>query len=112
MNQQRGHAPRRDEGIMAIFDAGQRKLLAGVVIGVAVSWAARELLAPFGQALRPLAKASIKSGLMAAERGREAVARLSETVDDLVAEVKAERAVDDLTASASAETWRAPAQES
>lgn len=88
---------------MALFDEGKGKLLGGIVIGMGVTWVAREFLAPFGQAMRPLAKAGIKSGILAWERGREAAGHLGEALDDLVAEVKAEQAIEDLTAAAPAD---------
>jgi hypothetical protein len=77
-----------------------------MMIGAGTAWAARELLSPFGEVLRPLAKAGLKSGLQAAERGREAVARLAEMVDDLMAEVQAERALDELSAAGA--EWESP----
>lgn len=82
---------------MALLEEGTGKVLGGIVIGVGVSWLAREFLAPFAGAARPLAKAGIKSGILMAERGKDTLARIGETVDDLVAEVKAEQAIEDLT---------------
>lgn len=83
---------------MALLDEEQQKLLVGLAVGLGVSWAAREFLAPFRQAARPLAKAGIKSSILIAERGRETAARLGETVEDLVAEVVAERAIEHISA--------------
>lgn len=58
----------------------------GIAIGagiVAAGW----LLAP---ALRPAARAALKSGLLLIERGREKMAEASEALEDLMAEVQAE----------------------
>ena len=56
---------------MAFFDDEQRKLLTGLALGMGVSWMAREFLTPFRQALRPVAKAGVKSGILMAERSRK-----------------------------------------
>lgn len=39
---------------------------------------------------RPVARVAIKSGILALEKGREAMAIASESLDDLVAEVRSE----------------------
>lgn len=44
------------------------------------------------RASKPLAKAAIKGGIIAYEKGREAFHEVSEVVEDMVAEVKAEMA--------------------
>ncbi len=65
-------------------------LLAGLVIGIG-AYALVPILAPalsrFG---RPAAKALIRAGLLGYGRGRETLAELSETAEDLIAEVRAE----------------------
>ena len=43
-------------------------------------------------ALRPVAKAALKSGILLVEKGRELVAEAGETLEDVVAEVRAELA--------------------
>jgi hypothetical protein len=53
-----------------------------VAVPVAVS-----VIAPL---IRPLARSTIKTGLVAYEKGRETVAELGELMDDLVAEVREE----------------------
>ena len=84
---------------MAFLDDGQRKLLGGIALGLGASWFAREFLTPFAQLARPAAKAGLKSGILVWDRSREAAGRAVETVDDLMAEVRAEQAIDDLTAA-------------
>lgn len=75
---------------MALGDR-ERGLLLGLVVGAACVVLGRQLLAPVQRLARPTAKAALKSGLSAAEWGRERVARLSEELEDLAAEVQAER---------------------
>lgn len=58
------------------------------MIGLGVV-AAGVVLAP---ALRPMARAAVKTGILLFEKGREWVAEASETFEDLVAEVQAELA--------------------
>lgn len=48
----------------------------------------------FKDAGRPLAKASIKTGIVGFEKGREKIAHWSEVLEDLVAEAKAELEVE------------------
>ncbi len=49
------------------------------------------LLAPVVvKAAQPVVRVAVKAGLLAYEKGRETVAELTETVDDVVAEVKAD----------------------
>ncbi|MGC8491210.1 MAG: DUF5132 domain-containing protein [Syntrophobacteraceae bacterium] len=40
--------------------------------------------------MRPLVKATVKSGLLAAQKGRELVSEAMESLEDIAAEVKAE----------------------
>ncbi len=76
---------------MAQFDALLKSDLArSVAIGVGAVIlvpVAVKVLAPI---LRPLARSTLKAGIMAYEKGREAVAELGEVMDDLVAEVQEE----------------------
>jgi hypothetical protein len=68
-----------------------------VVVGVSAALAVTVLvpvLAPVARAVgRPLAKSLLKGGLMLYEMGREAVAVAGESVEDMVAEIRAEDAV-------------------
>ncbi|HYE36873.1 DUF5132 domain-containing protein [Methylocaldum sp.] len=72
-------------GLGDFFENGVAK---GVVIGLGVV-AAGVILAP---ALRPAARAAVKSGILLFEKGREWAAEAGETLEDLVAEVRAELA--------------------
>jgi hypothetical protein len=87
---------------MALFDDEQWSLIKGIGIGIGLTLVARELLPPFRDAARPLAKAGLKGGMSAFEKSREALARAGETVEDLVAEVRLEREVAALSAAAAA----------
>jgi hypothetical protein len=75
---------------MALFDKDARNILIGVGVGVGVSALFPALASIFKDAGRPLAKASIKTGITAFEKGREKVAHWGEVIEDLVAESKAE----------------------
>jgi hypothetical protein len=67
-----------------------------VVVGVSAALAVTVLvpvLAPVARAVgRPLAKSLLKGGLMLYDMGREAVAVAGESVEDMVAEIRAEDA--------------------
>jgi hypothetical protein len=63
-----------------------KNVAVGLGIAVLVPLAVR-VLAPV---LRPLARSTLKAGILAYEKGRETVAELGEVVDDLVAEVQEE----------------------
>jgi hypothetical protein len=76
---------------MALFNEKQRSLALGIGIGVAAVVLGRGFLTPFARVFRPLAKAGLKSAVLAYEAGREGMARLAEQVDDLAAEVRLER---------------------
>lgn len=75
---------------MAWLDDEQRSLLVGIAIGVGATLAAKTFAPAFRDAGRPLAKAALKSGILAFEKTRETLAEWSETVEDLVAEVRSE----------------------
>jgi hypothetical protein len=67
-----------------------------VVVGVSAAVAVTVLAPVLGPVLatigRPIAKSLLKGGLMLYDKGREAVAVAGETVEDMVAEIKAEEA--------------------
>ena len=63
-------------------------VLAGGAIGVFVSPVVRPVIA---RNARPALKAAMHAGLSLYEQGREATAELSEMVEDIAAELKAER---------------------
>jgi hypothetical protein len=68
-------------------DAGR-----GLAIGLAVAALAPVVLPLLAGVARPLARAALKSGIIAYEKGREMVAEVAEVIDDLVAEARAELA--------------------
>lgn len=63
-----------------------RNIAIGIGLTVLVPLAAK-FLAPL---VRPLARSSVKIGLVAIEKGRETAAEIGEIFDDLVAEVREE----------------------
>lgn len=73
-----------------------REYASGLVTGVVLSLAAAMLSPLWRPAVsryaRPAAKGAIKQGLLAFELGRERVAELSETLEDLLAEAQMELA--------------------
>lgn len=75
---------------MALFEGQQRNFLWGLGIGLAAAILGREILPGFKGAGRPLAKATVKSGILLYEKGRETAARWNEVFEDLVVEAKAE----------------------
>jgi hypothetical protein len=79
---------------MALIDKDARNILVGVGVGLGVSALLPVLGAIFKDAGRPLAKASIKTGLVTFEKGREKMAHWGEVFEDLVAEAKAELAAE------------------
>lgn len=74
------------------------KVVVGIAVGVGLKWAAPFIVPVLGAVLRPvlaldvkpLAKAGLKVGWLGLERGRELVAYLGETLQDSVAEARAE----------------------
>jgi len=74
------------------MDNFKSNVVVGVSAAVAVTVLApvlRPVLATIG---RPIAKSLLKGGMMLYEKGREAAAVAGETVEDMVAEIKAEEA--------------------
>ncbi len=65
----------------------------GIAIGIGATVFATAVipaLPVLAKAARPMARAAIKSGLLLAERGRELIAEVSEELEDVLAETKAE----------------------
>jgi hypothetical protein len=65
----------------------------GIAIGIGATvftTAVIPVLPVLAKAARPMARAAIKSGLLLAERGRELIAEVSEELEDVIAETKAE----------------------
>ncbi|HEV3104649.1 MAG TPA: DUF5132 domain-containing protein [Trinickia sp.] len=65
-------------------------VLAGLVVGVGAIVVAPILLPVVAAVSRPLAKSTIKTGVILFEKGREAAAEMTEVFEDLVAEARAE----------------------
>jgi hypothetical protein len=72
------------------FDDEQRSLLIGIGVGVATAILVKGVGPAFRGVGRPLAKASIRSGILMADKTREMLAHMREDYEDLVAEVRAE----------------------
>jgi Protein of unknown function (DUF5132) len=75
---------------MALIDKDARNVMIGVGVGVGIAALLPAVKPILGDVGRPLAKASIKTGILAYEKGRELSARWREVLEDLVAEVQAE----------------------
>lgn len=75
---------------MALFEKEDKEFLWGLGIGLIAAVVAHEVLPSFKSVGRPLAKATVKSGISLFEKGRETVAVWSEVFEDLVVEAKAE----------------------
>ncbi len=76
---------------MALPDGQGRFLLVGVALGIGAATIGRDLFVPLRRLARPMAKAALRSGFSAVERGRLFAARAAEQLEDLAAEVEAER---------------------
>ena len=80
---------------MPISDVFKGDTGKGLAIGVAIV-ALAPLAAPIVAGLaKPIARAAIRTSLIAYEKGREALAEVGEVVEDLVAEARAELAKQD-----------------
>lgn len=62
----------------------------GLAIGVGVALLAPVVLPALAGLAKPFARAAIKAGIIAFEKGREAAAEFGEVMEDLVAEARAE----------------------
>lgn len=67
------------------------ELLAGMAIGAGIVLASRWLPNIVGDLVRPIAKTAVKAGYAAATATREVVAEVTEQVEDLMAEARAEQ---------------------
>jgi len=74
---------------MALFDNGL-KIGTGLAIGIGVLILAPAIAPTIAAVVRPLAKASIKSGILFFEKAQELLAEARESVEDLAAEAHAE----------------------
>jgi hypothetical protein len=75
---------------MAWLHRDTRRLLLGVGIGAGSLLAAPVVGATLAAVARPLVKALLKHSILAAERSRQALALVAESLEDVVAEVRAE----------------------
>jgi hypothetical protein len=76
---------------MALFEFDEKQqLFIGIAVGLGVAGLLKSLGPVFSEVGRPFAKATIKSGILALEKGRERVAHLREDYEDLLAEVRSE----------------------
>lgn len=66
------------------------KMLKGLAIGAGVYILAPRLLPVLAEAGKPLVKGVMKSGLLCYEKGKEFLAEVGETTEDMLAEVKSE----------------------
>ncbi len=71
-------------------DVFKEKVVTGLAIGIGAAMLAPKILPIVAEAVKPLAKGVIKGGILAFEKGKEAVAEFTEATEDIVAEVKAE----------------------
>ena len=65
-------------------------LIKGVAIGLGVVLVAPVVIAALAPVVKPIARSALKAGVMSYEKGRETLEEISETVDDVVAEVEEE----------------------
>ncbi len=79
-------------------DAGR-----GLLIGLAAAALVPLILPLVAGVAKPFARAAIKTGIIAYEKGREVVAEVGEVIEDLVAEARAELAEAEVAKAASAE---------
>ncbi len=71
----------------------------GIAAGVGAIVLAPVLIPAVAKASKPVAKALIKGGIIAYEKSRSAIIETGEVLEDLVAEVKAEMAEEELQQS-------------
>lgn len=76
---------------MALFDNGL-KIGTGLAVGIGALLLAPTVLPAVASVVRPIVKATIKSGLILAEKAMEMVAEAKESIEDMTAEAQAELA--------------------
>lgn len=72
---------------------GKSKLGGGFVVGFGAGFIARDLMLENASIFRPFAKGFLKLAYGTFEKGRESFAHTFEAIEDLLAEVQAERRV-------------------
>lgn len=63
----------------------------GFILGFGAGFVSRDLMSANNSMMRPLVKGIIRAGYTLVEKGRESVAHMFETFEDLVAEVRTEK---------------------
>ncbi|AEH45464.1 hypothetical protein Thein_1604 [Thermodesulfatator indicus DSM 15286] len=71
-------------------DIIKKEVVTGLSVGLGLAYVLPKLLPVFGQAAKPIIKGMMKGSIIAYEKGRETLAELTETLEDLWAETKAE----------------------
>ncbi len=84
------------------MDLLKNNVVAGVGLAFAAAVLAPVLMPAMGRIGRPLAKSLVRGGMMMYEKGREAIAVAGESVEDIMAEVRAEGATGSARAQAPA----------
>ncbi len=79
---------------MALWDDITKGPISTVLLGVGVVMVAPTIVPALATGLRPLAKTLVKGGMTLYDAAREGVVEVSEQVNDLVAESRAEMAVE------------------
>jgi cell pole-organizing protein PopZ len=92
------------------MDILKSNIVVGVSAALAVTVLAPVLLPIIATAGRPLAKSLLKGGLMLYEKSREAVAVAGESMEDMLAEIRAEAAMHGASPGPAAEAAAAQAQ--
>jgi hypothetical protein len=75
-----------------IGDVFKGNVVLGLAVGVGAVLLAPVIVPVLASVAKPLAKSAVKSGIILFEKGREAAAELTEVLEDLVAEARAELA--------------------
>lgn len=74
---------------MALLDNGF-KIGTPILLGIGALLLAPMIIPAAASVLKPLAKATVKSGLLFVQKGRELLADTAEALEDITAEVRAE----------------------
>lgn len=77
---------------MALFDDVFKggNIITGLAVGIGTAVLLPAVVPAVSTLLRPAAKAAIKGGILAYDRGRQAMAQMSEMASDMVAEARAD----------------------
>jgi Protein of unknown function (DUF5132) len=67
-----------------------KKFIVGLCLGIGAGVTGRELMPALRRIGKPFVKVAIKGSIQALEKGIEVASQLSETLDDMVAEVRGE----------------------